>query len=103
MNSGVFRSRLIMGIIMAVIALFSYFSKMQVNPITGKRQAVTMTPQQEIATGLQSAPQMAAEFGGLYEDQQLQDYVKSVGMKVVNNSEAAKSPYQFNFHLLADP
>ncbi|MDH4460660.1 MAG: M48 family metalloprotease [Spirosomataceae bacterium] len=103
MNAGVFRSRLIMGLIMAVIALFSYFSKMQVNPITGKRQAVTMTPQQEIATGLQSAPQMAAEFGGLYEDQKLQDYVKAIGMKVVNNSEAAKSPYQFNFHLLADP
>lgn len=103
MNSGNLRSRLFIGVIMAVIAVFSYFSKMQVNPITGKRQAVTMTPEQEVAMGLESAPQMAAEFGGLYPDQKLQDYVKSVGMKVVNNSQAADSPYQFNFYLLNDP
>jgi predicted Zn-dependent protease len=103
MNSGGLKARLFMGLIMAGIALFSYYSKMQVNPITGKRQAVTMTPQQEVATGLQSAPQMAAEFGGLYQDQNLQNKVKNVGMKVVTNSDAAKSEYQFNFHLLADP
>lgn len=103
MNSGSLKSRLVVGLIMAVIALFSYYSKMQVNPITGKRQAVTMTPQQEIAMGLQSAPQMASEFGGLYDNQEAQNQVKNVGMKVVTNSDAAKSEYQFNFHLLADP
>lgn len=103
MNSGSLKSRLFIGLIMAGIALFSYLSKMQVNPITGKRQAVTMTPQQEIATGLQSAPQMAAEFGGLYEDPKAQDFVKTVGTKIVANSDANKSQYQFNFHLLADP
>ena len=91
MNSGSLKARLFIGLIMGAIALFSYYSKMQVNPITGKRQAVTMTPQQEVATGLQSAPQMAAEFGGLYEGQKEQDLVKTVGMKVVTNSDAAKS------------
>lgn len=103
MNSGSLKARLFIGLIMAGIALFSYYSKMQVNPITGKRQAVTMTPQQEVATGLQSAPQMAAEFGGLYQGQKEQDLVKKVGMNVVTKSDAAKSEYQFNFHLLADP
>jgi len=103
MNLGNLRSRLLVGLILAVVSIFSYFSKMQVNPVTGKRQAVTMTPQQEIAMGLQSAPQMAAEFGGLYQNQKLQDLVKTVGSKVVSNSEASKSPYQFNFYLLADP
>jgi predicted Zn-dependent protease len=103
MNTGSLKARLVVGLIMAGIALFSYYSKMQVNPITGKRQAVTMTPQQEVAMGLQSAPQMAAEFGGLYQDQKAQNLIKSVGMKVVNNSAASKSEYQFNFHLLADP
>ncbi len=103
MKSGSLKSRLFIGLIMAGIALFSYFSKMQVNPITGKSQAVTMTPQQEIATGLQSAPQMAAEFGGLYQDEKAQNLVKTVGTKVVANSDANKSQYQFNFHLLADP
>ena len=102
MNSGSLKARLFIGLIMGGIALFSYYSKMQVNPITGKSQAVTMTPQQEIAMGLQSAPQMASEFGGLYEYQKAQNGVKAVGMKLVNNSDAAKSEYQFNFHLLAD-
>ena len=102
MNSGSLKARLFIGLIMGGIALFSYYSKMQVNSITGKSQAVTMTPQQEIAMGLQSAPQMASEFGGLYEDQKAQNGVKAVGMKLVNNSDAAKSEYQFNFHLLAD-
>jgi predicted Zn-dependent protease len=103
MNQGSFRSRLLVGLVLAVVSVFSYFSKMQVNPVTGKKQAVTMTPQQEVSMGLQSAPQMAAEFGGLYQNQKLQDLVKTVGLKVVSNSEAAKSPYQFNFYLLADP
>ncbi|MDZ7898613.1 MAG: hypothetical protein U5N85_11400 [Arcicella sp.] len=85
MNSGSFKSRLIVGLIMAGIALFSYYSKMQVNPITGKRQAVTMTPQQEVATGLQSAPQMAAEFGGLYQDQKSQDMIKNRWNEIVAN------------------
>jgi predicted Zn-dependent protease len=97
------RSRLIIGLVLAAISLVSYWSKMQVNPVTGKRQAVTMTPQQEIAMGLQSAPQMASEFGGLLQDQKFQNYVKSVGEKIVANSEASKSEYQFNFYLLADP
>jgi predicted Zn-dependent protease len=101
-NSGGLKARLFMGLIMAGIALFSYYSKMQVNPITGKRQAVTMTPQQEVAMGLQSAPQMASEFGGLYQDQKVQNQIKNVGSKLVNNSDAAKSEYQFNFHVLAD-
>ncbi|MFD1816936.1 Peptidase family M48 [Pseudarcicella hirudinis] len=100
---GSFRSRILVGLIMAAVAFFGYLSKMQVNPITGKRQAVSMTPEQEIAMGLQSAPKMAAEFGGLYQDQKLQNYVKTVGNKVVANSEAANSPYRFDFYLLADP
>jgi predicted Zn-dependent protease len=98
-----FKFRLIIMAVMGAVALFSYYSKMQVNPITGKRQAVSLTPQQEIAMGLQSAPQMAAEFGGEYADAKAQGIVKSVGQKLVNGTQAKNSPYQFDFHLLADP
>lgn len=88
---------------MGAIALFSYYSKMEVNPITGKRQAVSLTPEQEVAMGLQSAPQMAAQFGGEYADPKAQGIVKAIGNKLVNNTQAKNSPYQFDFHLLADP
>jgi hypothetical protein len=38
---------------------------------------VALTPDQEVALGLQAAPQMAAEFGGLHPDPAVQDYVAS--------------------------
>lgn len=95
--------RFLIAIVMALVAVFSYYSKTSVNPITGEVQRVNLTPEQEIAMGLQSAPQMAAEFGGLYNDPQVQNYVKSVGKKLVEHTDAAKSPYQFDFHVLEDP
>ncbi|MFN8345152.1 MAG: M48 family metalloprotease [Spirosomataceae bacterium] len=95
--------RLLIGIIMAVVALFGYFSKTQVNPVTGKKQQVNLTPEEEIALGLQSAPQMAAEYGGLYRDDKVQLLVKKIGQGIVQNTEAKNSPYQFDFHVLADP
>jgi predicted Zn-dependent protease len=103
MGNSNFKFRLIIMAVMGAIALFSYYSKMEVNPITGKRQAVSLTPEQEVAMGLQSAPQMAAEFGGEYADPKTQGTIKAIGNKLVNGTEAKSSPYQFDFHLLADP
>ncbi len=53
--------------------------------------------------GLESAPQMAQEMGGLSRNQQATAIVKEVGQKVVKNSAAAQTPYRYDFHLLADP
>jgi beta-barrel assembly-enhancing protease len=41
--------------------------------------------------------------GGLSNNPQAQALVKKVGQKVVTASIAAKSPYKYDFHLLADP
>jgi predicted Zn-dependent protease len=95
--------RLIIALVMAAVALIGYFSKTQVNPVTGKRQQVGMNPQEEVAMGLQSAPQMANEFGGLYQDQNTQFLIKKIGQKIVQSTEVKNSPYQFDFHVLADP
>lgn len=61
-----------------------------------------MTTEQEIAIGLQSAPEMAQQHGGLYPDERLQAFVDAVGNKLVNNSIARETPYKYDFHLLAD-
>jgi predicted Zn-dependent protease len=95
-------SRFIIAIVMGLIALIGYYTKTQVNPVTGEKQKVNLTPEQEVAMGMQSAPQMAAEFGGLYQDANVQQQVKRVGQKLVNGTEAARSPYKFDFHVLAD-
>ena len=94
---------LILGLIMALFTLFQYYSKTEVNPITKEKQHIGISPEQEIAMGLQSAPAMAQEFGGLYPDERAQQLVKKVGQNVVRNSAAKKTPYQYDFHLLADP
>lgn len=61
-----------------------------------------MSADQEIAIGLQSAPEMAQQHGGLYPDERLQAFVDAVGNKLVNNSIARETPYKYDFHLLAD-
>jgi beta-barrel assembly-enhancing protease len=62
-----------------------------------------MSVQDEIMMGLQAAPEMAQQFGGLYQDESAQQLVDTIGQKLVAQSEAAQSDYQFDFHLLADP
>ena len=95
--------RLILGVVVALFTVFSYYSKNQVNPITGESQHISISPDEEIALGLNSAPQMAQEFGGLYQDARVQQAVKAIGNMLVQRTEAKNSPYRFDFHVLADP
>jgi len=94
---------LIVAVVMAGFALCKYYGQSSVNDITGEKQYIAMTPEQEIAMGLQSAPQMAQEMGGLSRNQQATAIVKRVGQKVVQTSAAVRTPYKYDFHLLADP
>lgn len=94
--------RLIMAGVIALVSIISYFGSRQDNPVTGETQYIGITVEQEIALGLQAAPQMAAEFGGLDPDQQSQAIVDEVGNLIVQSSPAGGSPYEFEFHLLED-
>jgi predicted Zn-dependent protease len=94
--------RLIMAAAIALFSIISYFGSKQDNPITGETQYVNITPEQEIALGLQAAPQMAAEFGGEDENAADQAIVDQIGNTVLQSSAAGRSPYQFEFHLLDD-
>lgn len=94
--------RLLLAGLIAVVSLISYFGSQQDNPVTGETQYIDITVEQEIALGLQAAPQMAAEFGGLDPNQNDQALVDQVGNRVVQGSPAGSSPYQFDFHLLDD-
>ena len=93
---------LIIALVMGAFTLFKYYGQSSVNEITGEKQYLSMTPEQEIAMGLQSAPQMAEEFGGLSNNQQATTLVKQVGRRIVQNSAAKQTPYQYDFHLPAD-
>ncbi len=84
-------------------SIFNYFSNSQVNEITGETQYVSISPEQEVALGLQSAPSMIQQYGGLHPDQNAQELVDIVGERLVNNTIKSESGYPYDFHLLADP
>lgn len=94
--------RLIMGLLFAGFALFSYFSQQSTNPVTGEKQYVSVTPEQEIALGLQAAPEMVQQFGGVSQDAQASAAVEAVGQRIVQNSAAGRSEYEYHFTLLGD-
>ena len=102
-NRGFGGARLLLGLVFAGFALFSYFGQKSVNPTTGETQYVAITPQQEIALGLESAPRMMQEYGGPSQDLRASAIVEAVGQKVVAGSDAARSGYEFHFVLLGDP
>lgn len=95
--------RLIIALILAAISGIAYLTNTQVNPVTGEKQRVALSPEEEVALGMQSAPQMAAQFGGLLPDAEVQAHVKKIGRRLVAASAAEKSPYRFDFHVLRDP
>jgi predicted Zn-dependent protease len=95
--------RLIIAVVIALIALVGYFTKTSVNPLTGEAQRVALSPEQEIALGMKSAPEMAAQMGGVSRSEEARALVRRVGERLVSRSLAAKSPYKYSFHVLADP
>ncbi len=94
--------RYILALVMAAFAFIPYYCNTQKNEITGEVQHVNMSADQEIALGLQAAPEMAAQYGGLHPDQQARAAVERIGQQIVQRTKASQSPYKFQFHLLAD-
>jgi predicted Zn-dependent protease len=94
--------RLLIAGAMIVITLLSYFGTQSTNPVTKEVQHVDITPDQEIAMGLQAAPEMALQFGGLDASQADQQRVQQVGARIVGGSVARNTPYPYAYHLLAD-
>jgi len=94
---------LIVAIIMAVIGAITYFSSNSTNEVTGEVQHIRIAPDQEVALGLQAFPEMAQEFGGEINQPTINNYVEQVGQRIVAQSDAAKGPYKYDFHVLADP
>ena len=95
-------SRLIFAALIAGVSLLSYFGSRQDNPVTGETQYIDITVEQEIALGLEAAPQMAAEFDGLDPNESDQAILDQIGNAIVQSSAAGQTPYEFDFHLLAD-
>ena len=99
---GDLKARLIIGLLFAGFALFSYYSSGEINPITGETQRVAISEDQEIALGLQAAPTMAAQHGGLAPDAAKQQRLDRIGARLITQSLAADTDWNYDFHVLTD-
>ena len=93
--------RIIIAIVIAIAGALTYMGSSSKNEITGENQRVALSPDQEVALGLQAMPEVAQQFGGEI-NHRVNDYVEAVGQRVVSQSVASKTPYKFDFHVLAD-
>lgn len=64
------------------------------NPVTGKKQVVLMSEQQEIAMGVQADPEIVASFG-LYPDSSIQRFMNEKGRQMAAISHRPNLNWQF--------
>ncbi len=96
--------RIVIGLlIIGGTLLYHQFGTTYENEFTGRTQKLSLaTPQEEIALGLQSAPQMIRESGGLSRDAKGRALVEQVGARLIASTAARETSYPFKFHLLGD-
>ena len=109
-----FRNPRILGALAVVVfGLITYYSKTEnvTNPVTGRNQRViaALTPDQEVALGLQSVPEMARQFGGELNDPVQERRVNTIGARLLAAKEDILKrrniddfDYPFHFHILRD-
>ncbi len=102
MRSKNFKVRLLIGLAIVAFAFIKRCNSKEKNEFTGRIQTINMTSDQEIAIGLDNREVMAQQHGGLFPNNTYQALVDKVGEKLVNNSIAKNTPYQYEFHLLSD-
>ena len=99
--------RAAIAVVIALVGIVTYFMRTETNPVTGESQRVALNVDQEKALGLEAAPQMAKEMGGWIDpgSDPRAALVAEVGRRIVERSDARKSPYvgNYNFYLLNDP
>jgi beta-barrel assembly-enhancing protease len=102
--------------IMAMLAMlaFGYFTyttstEKRYNEFTGESVRVKLKPEQEVAMGLQSVPEMVQQFGGAYDEPILQNKINKIGARLLAAKEEILRrrnqddfEYPFAFHVLND-
>lgn len=78
-------------LLLALLFLFNSCSK---NPVTGKRDLMLMSTEQEIAMGKQADPEIVKSFG-LYNDPTLQRFIDEKGQQMAAVSHRDELKYEF--------
>ena len=76
------------------VALLLLFNSCSTNPVTGKRDVMFISEDQELAMGKESDPQIVSQFG-LYENAAMQRFIQEKGQKMAAVSHRSDIPYEF--------
>jgi len=72
-----------------------FFSGCAVNPVTGKKQIMMLSPQQEIGIDKQQSPFQFSSDYGITKDTGLNQYISDVGKNLLPNVHRPQMPYSF--------
>lgn len=80
--------------ILFTFLLLIFVAACSVNPVTGKKELMLLTDDQERALGLESDPGIVASFG-LYDNATLQEFINKKGKEMGAVSHRPEVPYEF--------
>lgn len=103
--------RVMVMLAMLVFGVVTYFSRTEerVNPFTGREVTVILSPEEEVALGMQSVGPMLRQFGGETRDPAARETVRRIGARLLEAKEKILTQrgvedfaYKFEFRVLAD-
>ena len=65
-----------------------------INPVTGKKELMLISEQEEIALGKNTDTEIRTQYG-IYDDPELLAYIRSVGNRLIPHTHRPNLPYQF--------
>lgn len=96
------KGRILIALAIAAFSVLSYCATQSYNPFTDEEQYVAMSKDQEVALGLQAAPELEQQFGGVDSDQRSQALVEEVCADLIQANNLEETGYPFDCTLLAD-
>jgi len=82
-------------LVLWIVSVCSLFTGCAQNPVTGERQLMLVSRDQEQQIGDEYAPEVEKQLGGPIQNPQLQAYIDSVGQKIVQVSDMPDQQFQF--------
>jgi predicted Zn-dependent protease len=87
--------RLLIALVLAPALALAAACAQVVNPATGETEFTAMSPAQELQIGKKQHPEVLMQFGGAYDDPELQAYVTGVGERLAAVSELPDLDFTF--------
>jgi predicted Zn-dependent protease len=84
----------IINVILCLLFILIFFSNCAVNPVTGKNELMLVSEAQELSLGTKYDKEIVKEYG-LYNDKKLNNYILSVGKKLLKYVHRPNLKYHF--------